>query len=77
MTRKQVRKRKRKPKQGAVERALRRFFGGIFRLIWWVGLRAAILGAIVLAVSTAYFVTKLPSFDELLDGREGGSVTSA
>ncbi len=73
MTRKQARKRK--PKQGAVERALRGFFGGIFRLIWWVGLRAAILGFIVLAVSTAYFVTKLPSFDELLDGREGGSVT--
>jgi 1A family penicillin-binding protein len=73
MTRKQVRKRK--PKQGAVERALRGFFGGIFRLIWWVGLRAAILGFIVLAASTAYFVTKLPSFDELLDGREGGSVT--
>ena len=73
MTRKQARKRK--SKLGAVERALRGFFGGIFRLIWWVGLRAAILGAIVLAVSTAYFVTKLPSFDELLDGREGGSVT--
>ena len=73
MTRKQARKRK--PKQGAVERALRGFFGGIFRLIWWVGLRAAILGFIVLAASTAYFVTKLPSFDELLDGREGGSVT--
>jgi 1A family penicillin-binding protein len=73
MTRKQARKRK--PKQGAFERALRAFFGGIFRLVWWVGFRAAILGAIVLAVSTAYFVTKLPSFDELLDGREGGSVT--
>ena len=75
MTRKPVRKRKRKPKQGAVERALRRLFGGVFRLIWWVGLRTAILGAIVLAVSTAYFVTKLPSFEELLDGRESGSVT--
>ena len=73
MTRKAARKRK--PKQGRFERALRGMFAGLFRLLWWVGLRVAILAAVVLAVSTAYFVTRLPSFDELLDGRESGSVT--
>jgi 1A family penicillin-binding protein len=40
-----------------------------------VGLRGAVLGAIVLAVATAYYLSQSPDIDELLDPREGGSVT--
>jgi 1A family penicillin-binding protein len=54
---------------------LRGFFGGIVRLVWWIGLRAAIVAAIVLFASTAYYVQQLPSYEELLDGRDRGSVT--
>ncbi len=64
-----------KARQGRLERMLRGFFGGIFRLVWWIGFRAAIVAAIVLAASTAYYVQRLPSYEELLDGRDRGSVT--
>ncbi|MBP7000990.1 MAG: PBP1A family penicillin-binding protein [Amaricoccus sp.] len=70
---------KRKPrarqKLGPLERVLRGAFGGVLRVIWWVGLRVAIVGAIVLGVATAYYESQLPPLEELLDGREGGSVT--
>jgi penicillin-binding protein 1A len=45
------------------------------RTLWWVGWRAAVLGAVVLAASTAWFAHELPDLDDLLDAREGGSVT--
>jgi len=60
---------------GAFERMLRGIFGGVFRLVWWIGLRAAIILFVVLAASTAYYVSRLPSLEALMDGREGGSVT--
>jgi penicillin-binding protein 1A len=66
-----------RPRVGRLESFLRSALGGAFRAAWWIGLRAGILAALVLAVSTAYFVTQLPPIDELLDGREGGSVTLA
>ena len=64
-----------KPRLGRMERFLRGLLARIFRLVWWVGLRGAILAAIVLAVSTAYYVSQIPDYEELLDGRSGGSVT--
>jgi 1A family penicillin-binding protein len=54
---------------------LRGFFGTIFRAIWWIGLRLAVIGIVVLGGATAYYVAQLPDLDALLDGREGGSVT--
>ncbi len=64
-----------KPRVGRVERLLRGAFGRVFRWIWWLGLRGAVLGAVILGVSVAYYVNKLPPLDDLLDGRDRGSVT--
>jgi membrane peptidoglycan carboxypeptidase len=75
MARTSRRQRKARPRVGPVERFLRRVFGGLLRLFWWIGVRAAVLGAIVLAVATAYYVSRLPPLEALLDGREKGSVT--
>ena len=69
------RRAKAKPRLGLLERMVRGFFGRIFRLLWWIGTRAAVAGAIVLAVGTAYYVSQLPDLEGLLDPREGGSVT--
>ncbi|MFO1105830.1 MAG: PBP1A family penicillin-binding protein [Amaricoccus sp.] len=54
---------------------MRGFFGGLLRLFWWVGLRAAIVGALALAVGVAYYSSQLPPLEDLLDGRDAGSVT--
>lgn len=54
---------------------MRGFFSRIARILWWVGWRTAVLAALVLAGSTAWYVTRLPDLDDLLDAREGGSVT--
>ncbi len=69
------RRAKAKPRLGLLERMVRGFFGRIFRLLWWIGTRAGVAGAIVLAVGTAYYVSQLPDLEGLLDPREGGSVT--
>ncbi len=50
-------------------------FSRLLRVIWWVGLRGAIFGAVVLALATMYYVSQIPDLDDLLDPREGGSVT--
>ena len=71
----QTGKRRRKPQRGRIRRAIRGVFGGVLRLLWWIGIRTAVLGAVVLAVATAYYVSQIPDIDELLDPREGGSVT--
>ena len=44
-------------------------------VLWWVGWRAAVIAVLVLAASTAWYVSRLPELDELLDARDGGSVT--
>lgn len=71
----QAGKRKRKPRPGLIRRTLRGFVGGALRVIWWIGIRTAVLAAAVLAVATAYYASRIPDIDELLDPREGGSVT--
>ena len=48
---------------------------GCFASLWWIGLRGAVLGAVALAIATAYYVSRIPDLDELLDPRDGGSVT--
>lgn len=60
---------------GLMERGLRRVFGGLFRMIWWVGLRVGIVVGLVVGSTTLYYYSTLPPVAELLDGRERGSVT--
>jgi penicillin-binding protein 1A len=69
------RKAKTRPRLGLLERVLRGFFGGILRTGWWIGLRVGILVALTLALGVAYYSVRLPPLEELLDGRDGGSVT--
>ncbi len=64
-----------RPRASLAKRALRGFFGGALRMAWWLGLRAGILAALALAGATAWYASRLPPLDALLDGREGGSVT--
>ncbi len=66
---------KAKPRLGLLERLLRGFLGGTLRLLWWVGLRVGVLAAIALAVATAFYASRLPPLEALLDGRDAGSVT--
>ncbi len=71
-----------KPRKGAVKPAqkgfLARAFGWIFRtvfrVIWWVGIRATLVGAIGLALWVGYYYVALPPMEQQLDGRAGGSV---
>ncbi len=69
------RRKKAKPRLGRSERILRGIFRKTFRVFWWVGLRVAIVGALALAVGVAYYSARLPPAEELLDGRDEGSVT--
>jgi penicillin-binding protein 1A len=71
----QTGKRRKKARPGLIRRTIRGAVGGVLRVVWWIGLRTAILAAIVLAGATAWYVTQIPEIDELLDPREGGSVT--
>jgi len=52
-----------------------RLFGWVFRLIWIVTSRVALIGALVLGIAVFYIYTTLPPFSDLLDGRARGSVT--
>ncbi|MEM9779060.1 MAG: PBP1A family penicillin-binding protein [Pseudomonadota bacterium] len=61
---------------GFFERILRVIFFTLFiRIVWWVGLRAAVIGGLVLGGSTLYYYLTLPEMEALLDGRDQGSVT--
>lgn len=56
-----------------------RLLAGLFRLVWrilWgVGWRLAVMGAIVVGLATLYFYAQLPPLDTLIDARTRGSVT--
>jgi len=65
----------RRPRHGFFERSFRWLFIGMFRLVWWIGLRVAIVVGLVLGVATAYYYVRMPDYAALLDGRERGSVT--
>ena len=58
-----------------MRRVLRGAFARLMWLVWWVGSRAAVVGAAALAAATAYYVAMLPPLEDLLDPRDGGSVT--
>ncbi len=48
---------------------------GLFRIVWWIGLRVAILALLALGLGTAWYASRIPDLDSLLDAREAGSVT--
>ncbi|NNU81639.1 PBP1A family penicillin-binding protein [Halovulum dunhuangense] len=61
---------------GLFERVLRfLLFGLIVRVLWWLGLRTAVIGGIILGGATLWAYAQLPEAEALLDGRERGSVT--
>lgn len=57
---------------------LRRLWGGlwwlIWRVVWWLGLRLGLLGGAVLSGAVLWYYVSLPPMEELLDGRDRGSV---
>ncbi len=50
-------------------------FGLIIRIAWWLGIRTAVIGGIILGGATLWAYAQLPEAEALLDGRERGSVT--
>ena len=46
----------------------------MFRVIWWVGIRTAVIGSLGMAIWVGYYYVTLPPMEEQLDGRAGGSV---
>ncbi len=67
-------RKKTKPRRGLISRMFRWVFGKIFRGIWWLGIRATIIGSVVLALWVGYIYVQLPPFEQQLDGRARGSV---
>lgn len=51
------------------------FFGLIWRIIWGIGWRVTLLGALGLSAIVFYFYSQLPPVEALLDARARGSVT--
>ncbi|EKE74138.1 transglycosylase domain-containing protein [Celeribacter baekdonensis] len=67
--------RSRRPARTPSSSLFMRLFGWVFRLIWIVTSRVALIGALVLGIAVFYIYTTLPPFSDLLDGRARGSVT--
>lgn len=76
---KKVKKKKRakKPKKthGGIFGLLRWFVRATGRILWWVGLRIAVVFALVLGAGVTYYYKDLPDAVALMDDRERGSVT--
>ncbi len=75
MARAVKKKKGRKAKVGRVERFARSAFSWLFRILWWLGIRAAIVLVVAIGIGVAYYHSKLPDFDNIMDGRNRGSVT--
>ena len=67
-------KSKAKKKPSVLVRAMRWTVRSIWRLIWWISFRAAVLTFVILGGAVLYYYSSLPAVDELLDGRDRGSV---
>ncbi len=61
-------------KRGLLSRLFRWVFRTIFRSLWWVGIRSAILGTIALAAWVGFYYVQLPPMEKQLDARARGSV---
>jgi membrane peptidoglycan carboxypeptidase len=64
-----------KPRRGFFGRIFFGFFGWIFRLVWWIGLRTGVAVALVIGGFVVYYAIQMPPYTALLDGRARGSVT--
>jgi penicillin-binding protein 1A len=51
------------------------FFLAIWRMIWGIAWRGAVIGGLVLGGIVWYFYAQLPPVADLIDGRARGSVT--
>ncbi|PCH97040.1 MAG: glycosyl transferase [Rhodobacteraceae bacterium] len=67
--------RQKRPARGGVLGFVTSLFGMLFRSIWWVGLRAGILLALIVGGWVAYYYKDLPQAVTLMDDRKRGSVT--
>ncbi|MCP5087134.1 MAG: PBP1A family penicillin-binding protein [Rhodobacteraceae bacterium] len=56
-------------------RGIRWLFSGLFRLIWWVSFRVAVVLLLVVSSTTTYYYSTLPEASALMDDRKRGSVT--
>ncbi len=66
---------KAKPSErGSIARVFGWLCRTMFRVVWWVGLRAAILGSLGMAIWVGFYYVALPPMEAQLDGRAGGSV---
>ena len=63
-----------KPQKGVWARIVGWVLRTVFRVIWWVGIRTAVIGALGMAAWVGYYYVKLPPMEQQLDGRAGGSV---
>jgi len=63
-----------KPQKGILARVIGWIFRTFFRMIWWLGIRTAIVGTLGMALWVGYYYVALPPMEEQLDGRAGGSV---
>ncbi|MEL7214488.1 MAG: transglycosylase domain-containing protein [Pseudomonadota bacterium] len=62
-------------KPGLMARAVRFVLRLVWRILWWIGSRTALLVGAVVGIATLAIHAQLPEVDDLLDGRERGSVT--
>ncbi len=72
--RKPAKRKKPAVKRGLLSRMFRWVFRTIFRTLWWVGIRGAVLGAVALAAWVGFYYVQLPPMEKQLDARARGSV---
>ncbi len=72
--RKATKRKKPAVKRGLLSRLFRWMFRKIFRVAWWVGIRSAIVGTLVLGAWVGFYYLQLPPMEKQLDGRARGSV---
>ena len=61
-------------RHGPVLRGVLWLFRALVRALWFTGTRLAMLACLILAGAVFYFDTTLPGVEDLLDGRDRGSV---
>ncbi|WP_224816340.1 transglycosylase domain-containing protein [Hasllibacter sp. MH4015] len=67
--------RRKPPQRGGILGFFARVIRFVFRLIWGVIWRGAVVVTLILALATGYYYAQLPDLDDLLDARQRGSVT--
>lgn len=62
-------------KPGLITRVITWVLRTIWRIVWWIGTRTAFVLITLITISTLYVHSQLPPVEDLLDGRDRGSVT--